>query len=200
MRDTGVVTEASPEQVPVAEAGEATRKPARARRRPIIIAAGVLAVLMAALFAWVWSRPSSPTAARDSALQGVLSYGGPAGWQVVQDPTIPDVGNAKWTERDDQPVLLGDDGFTVIWSTSPATTEACAALADWATKRVDPAAGEDVTGSCAGSLAGSSGQGKTISAYGTEAGEHGRYLFSARVGSGAIFAGLTYEGARKELG
>ncbi|WP_221325921.1 hypothetical protein [Actinoplanes sp. L3-i22] len=192
------MTEVSPEQVPVAEADEAAKPAAKARRRPIIIAAGVLAVVLAALFGWIWSRPSSPTAARDSALQGVLSYGGPAGWQVIQDPTIPDVENAKWTQRDDQPVLIEDNGFTVIWSTSPATPEACAALADWARKRVDPQAGKDVTYSCPDALKDKSGERKVFSSYGTEPGEHGRYLFSAAVGPDGMVAGLTYEGAQEQ--
>ncbi|MBB4739284.1 hypothetical protein BJY16_002743 [Actinoplanes octamycinicus] len=180
-----------------------TPAPAPRRRRPIVIALGVLVLVLLALAAWVATRPPSPTGDRDLALSGVLSYGGPEGWPVAKEPAAqPSIEGtepgAQWTERDGKPVLLGDNGFTVLWATTPATAQACADLAEWAGKRMDPAAAPDVTASCPSAIASPPGDARIISSYGTPPGEHGRYLFSAWVGpldgQTALWAGLTYEG------
>ncbi|GIF06688.1 hypothetical protein [Actinoplanes siamensis] len=163
--------------------------PAR-KRRPLVIAAGVLVLAVLALAAWVLTRPSSPAGERDRALRGVLEQGGPEGWTPARDPAVP----GSWTEQDGRPVLLGDDGFTVVWSTSPATAQSCAALAAWATGRIAGAAGSDVAASCPAALRDAAGGANPFSSYRTEAGEHGRYLFSARLGGDTLYAGLTYEG------
>ncbi len=163
------------------------------RRRPIVIAGGVLLVVVVALVAWISTRQPSPDAERDTALQGVLAYGGPPGWQRSEDPAIDTTDDIRWAEQDGGPVLLHDNGFTVVWST-PATAESCKAVADWAAKRLAPEAGSDVTVSCPAALAGKSGDERVFSSYGTEPGEHGRYVFVARMGADTIFATLAYQG------
>ncbi|WP_436523037.1 hypothetical protein [Actinoplanes sp. HUAS TT8] len=164
------------------------------RRRPIVIAAGVVVVVLVALVAWISTRPSSPTAARDTALQGVLAYGGPDGWELGQDPAVIDVDGARWTQQDGHPVMLAEDSFTLVWSTSPATPQACATLATWAGKRLAAEAGADVTDSCPGALADKSGEERIVSSYATDPGEHGQYLFVARIGADTLYADLTYRG------
>ncbi|MCW2136386.1 hypothetical protein [Actinoplanes cyaneus] len=170
------------------------------RRRPIVVALGVLLVVVVALAAWIWARPPSPTAERDLALRGALASGGPSGWELVADPGLDTSDDAEWTQQDGRPVLLGGNGFTLVWAMSPAGPQACAALADWAARRFAAEAGKGVTDSCPAALASKSDDDKVFTDYGTEPGPHGRYLFSARTRAGAIFAGLTYEGpARNAL-
>ncbi|MFI1989893.1 hypothetical protein [Actinoplanes sp. NPDC020271] len=163
------------------------------RRRPIVVALGILVVVVVALAAWVWTRPPSPTDERDAALQGVLAYGGPSGWQLVSDPGLDVSDQTEWTQQDGNPVLLGANGFTLVWSTT-GTPEACAALAGWAAKRFTADAGKDVTASCPAAVAAKSDEDRVFAGQGTEPGEHGRYLFSARTRADVLFAGLTYEG------
>ncbi|AEV82129.1 hypothetical protein ACWT_1113 [Actinoplanes sp. SE50] len=163
------------------------------RRRPIVTALWVAALAVIGLVAWVQSRPSSPDAERDAALDGLLTFGGPAGWQLSQDPGVPAAGGFAWTQRDGRPVLLGDNGFTVVWSVSPATPDACTALSTWTTSRIGDEAATQVATACPAALARKDGAERVFTSYRTDPGKHGRYLFAARVGGGALFAGLTYE-------
>ncbi|GIF15409.1 hypothetical protein [Actinoplanes teichomyceticus] len=183
--------------------GPSAVAPAPHRRRPIVVALGVLAAVVLALAAWAWTRPAPETAMRDRALAAVLAGGGPAGWAVAGDPDpAPEIegvsADAVWTDRDGQPVLLDGDGFTVLWSVSPATPRDCTALAVWARDRIAPEAAPDVTASCPAAIGGDVDEPAVIAAHGTEPGANGRYLFSASVvprsGRTALFAGLTYEG------
>jgi hypothetical protein len=193
--DTGGVTEPSPEP--------AVETPAPRRRRPILIALAVVAVVVLGLVAWAATQPPSETGDRDLALAGVLDYGGPEGWQLTREPSAQPrldgvEADAQWVERDGDPVLLSSNGFSVMWVTAPATPEACRDLAGWAGRRMAPEAASDVLASCPAAVAGKPGDVAIVSSYGTEAGEHGRYLFSAWAGplgdQTALFAGLTYDG------
>jgi hypothetical protein len=115
---------------------------------------------------------------------------------VVESPAAGD--DAQRAERDGKPVLLRDNEFMVTWATAPATAADCATLAEWAGKRMAPQAASDVTESCPDAVAGKPDEARIISSYGTEPGEHGRYLFSAWVGplegQNALFASIGYEG------
>lgn len=175
------------------ETSPVEQQTAPSRRRPIVIALGVLAVVVIALVVWVSTRSSSPNADRDTALDGVLAYGGPDGWTQSEDPAIEPADGMRWEQRDGRPVLLKDNGFTVVWSTV-ATKESCAALAEWASKRMATEAGTDVTTSCPGALAKKAGDELIFASYGTEPGEHGRYAFAGRMGGDTIYAALSYAG------
>ncbi|KUL30551.1 hypothetical protein [Actinoplanes awajinensis] len=174
----------------------------RRRRKATFIALGVLVAVVLVLVLWGRLNPPSATTMRDTALSGVLATGGPAGWTAVREPLLQSTDNSDvvdagtWEDRDGVPVLVGDTTFTVVWSVSPGTAEACTALGDWVGNRIVGEARAEAATSCREALTTKPAGTGAFDAYGTEPTEKngsGRYLYNGWSTTDGLFASLTYE-------
>jgi hypothetical protein len=143
----------------------------------------------------------------EAALNRIAAMGGPAGWQSISRPDLANLAGQREAQHEGMPVVLNLDGdvkrgFTVSWTTSEASDDACSAVATWAARLVQEPREADFRDGCVAVIR-SRTVSPGLSIMGTGAtpfGPEGRYLVGTAVAPSTespdqlqLFAAVEYE-------